>query len=121
MGTRTKRTQSETERPVFDSPWCALLRVLNYINQCEIFVIPTAFLFASIILVIFTLLPMWRSEAWWVRSLDFPRLQLLVISILLLLTEMILLDLSHLKTWGLLAVALFCLIYHAWWIAPYTQ
>jgi len=58
----------------------------------------TAFLIATIILVLFTLLPMWRYEAWWVRSLDFPRLQLLVISILLLLAEMILLDLSQLAT-----------------------
>ncbi|MGD8763595.1 MAG: hypothetical protein PVG87_14895 [Desulfobacteraceae bacterium] len=39
----------------------------------------TAFLIATIILVVFTLLPMWRYEAWWLRSLDFPRLQLLLI------------------------------------------
>ncbi|MGD9306691.1 MAG: endonuclease/exonuclease/phosphatase family protein [Desulfobacterales bacterium] len=81
----------------------------------------TAFLIATIILVVFTLLPMWRYEAWWLRSLDFPRLQLLLISILLLLAETILLDLLQITTWGLLVVTLLCLVYHAWWILPYTR
>jgi len=78
------------------------------------------FLVATLILTIFTLLPLWRHEAWWVRSLDFPRLQLLVISLLLLLMESIWLDLSHRSTWILLVVALLCFVYHAWWIIPYT-
>jgi endonuclease/exonuclease/phosphatase (EEP) superfamily protein YafD len=43
-----------------------------------------AFLMAATTLVIFTLLPLWRHEAWWVRSLDFPRLQLSAISLLLI-------------------------------------
>ncbi|MBW2428182.1 MAG: endonuclease/exonuclease/phosphatase family protein [Deltaproteobacteria bacterium] len=60
---------------------------------------------------------MWRCEAWWVRALDFPRLQLFVISLILLLMEAVLLDLSHFTTWGLFIVALLCLIYHAWWQA----
>jgi endonuclease/exonuclease/phosphatase (EEP) superfamily protein YafD len=92
-----------------------------YYHQDDIFVIFTAFLIAIIILVLFTLLPIWRYEAWWVRSLDFPRLQLLTISILLLLTEMIVLDLSQLTTWGLLVGTLLCLAYHAWWILPYSR
>ena len=80
-----------------------------------------AFLIATIFLATFTLLPIWRYEAWWVRSLDFPRLQLFVISMLLLLMETILLDLSHIATWGLIVVVLLCLVYHAWWILPYTR
>jgi endonuclease/exonuclease/phosphatase (EEP) superfamily protein YafD len=63
---------------------------------------------------------MWRYESWWVRSLDFSRLQLFVISLLLLLMEVVLLDLSQPLTWGLLLFALLCLLYHAWWIVPYT-
>ena len=81
----------------------------------------TTFLFATIILIIFTLLPLWRYEAWWVRSLDFPRLQLFVISLLLLLMESILLELTHPSTCVLLFAALLCLVYHAWWIVPYTR
>jgi hypothetical protein len=30
----------------------------------------------TLILLICALLPLWRHEAWWVRGLDFPRLQL---------------------------------------------
>jgi len=78
-------------------------------------------LIATIFLATLTLLPLWRHEAWWVRSLDFPRLQLFVMSLLLLLVEMILLDASHPTTWGLLFATLFCLFYHGWWIAPYTR
>lgn len=80
-----------------------------------------AFLIVTVILTTFTLLPLWRHEAWWVRSLDFPRLQLFVVSLLLLLIELVLLDLSQPSTWGLLVVALLCLLYQAWWIAPYTR
>ncbi len=78
------------------------------------------FAFTAIIAT-FTLLPLWRHEAWWVRSLDFPRLQLLVISLLMILIETVVLDLRRPSTWGLLIVSLLCLVYHAWWIAPYTQ
>ncbi len=80
-----------------------------------------AFLIASIILIILTMLPIWRYEAWWVRSLDFPRLQLLGISLLLLLMETLWLDLSKYTTWGVLVATLLCLAYHAWWILPYTR
>ena len=81
----------------------------------------TTSLFVTIFLVIFTSLPIWRFEAWWVRSLDFPRLQLFVISLLLLLLELVLLDLSRPSTWVLLILALLCLVYHSWWILPYTR
>ncbi len=79
------------------------------------------FLFATIILITLTLLPIWRFEAWWVRSLDFPRLQLFMVSLCLLLIEAVLLDLSHYTTWCLIITVLFCLAYHAWWIRPYTR
>jgi endonuclease/exonuclease/phosphatase (EEP) superfamily protein YafD len=79
------------------------------------------FLSATGILSFLTLLPLWRHEAWWVRSMDFPRLQLSVILLLLLVLESLLLDLSHPSTWGLLGVVLLCLVYQAWWIVPYTR
>ncbi|MGD8257438.1 MAG: endonuclease/exonuclease/phosphatase family protein [Desulfobacterales bacterium] len=31
------------------------------------------------------------------------------------------LDLSHIATWSLIVVVLLCLVYHAWWILPYTR
>lgn len=79
------------------------------------------FLIATVFLAVLTLLPLWRHEAWWVRSLEFPRLQLFLISLVLLLFELIWLDLPRFSTWGLLAVSFFCLSFHAWWIVPYTR
>ena len=79
------------------------------------------FIILTVFIAILTLLPLWRHEAWWVRSLDFPRLQLLVISSVLLLMELSLLGLSGALTWGLIAISFLCCAYHGWWILPYTR
>lgn len=81
----------------------------------------TALVIAACFLVTFTLLPLWRCEAWWVRSLDFPRMQLTLIALGLLLLECWLLDWSRPQTWGLSLVTLFCFAYQACWIFPYTK
>ena len=81
----------------------------------------TIFLAATLLLAVLSLLPLWRHEAWWVRSLDFPRLQLFLISLALLVFESVWLDLSKFSTWSLFAASFFCLAYHAWWILPYTR
>jgi endonuclease/exonuclease/phosphatase (EEP) superfamily protein YafD len=78
------------------------------------------FIFATVILTILTFLPISRHEAWWIRSLDFPRLQLSVLLLIFAILEILLLDLSHPSTWVLLAAGLGCLIYQAFWIVPYT-
>ena len=72
------------------------------------------------LLVGFTLLPLWRCEAWWVRSLDFPRYQLSIIAAVILLFDLALLDFSGVASWLLVVVAAACLVYQLWWIAPYT-
>jgi endonuclease/exonuclease/phosphatase (EEP) superfamily protein YafD len=78
-------------------------------------------LISNVIIAFFTVLPWWRHEAWWVRSLDFPRLQLFCMSFVLLLTEIVRLDFSCLKFWLVFSLSLSCFVYHAWWIAPYTR
>lgn len=75
----------------------------------------------TVILVILTILPLSRHEAWWIRGLDFPRLQLFLALLILLFLELMLLDLSSIQTWGIIVIALFCLAYQAWWIVPYTR
>lgn len=80
-----------------------------------------AFLFITTILLTFTVLPLWQNEAWWVRVLDFPRLQLFIMILFLLALELWLLDSSSITTWGLIVIALSCLMYQAWWIIPYTK
>ena len=47
----------------------------------------TALFVALATLAVFTFLPFWRYEAWWVRSWDFPRLQLATIALILLVAE----------------------------------
>jgi endonuclease/exonuclease/phosphatase (EEP) superfamily protein YafD len=87
----------------------------------QIIMIFTALVIAACFLMTFTLLPLWRCEAWWVRSLDFPRMQLTLIALGLLLLECWLLDWSRPQTWGLSLVTLFCFAYQACWIFPYTK
>ena len=79
------------------------------------------FLTATVALVVPTLLPMVPLEAWWVRSFDFPRLQLCSLLLFLLLLELILLDWQKPVSVGLLLTAAICLAYQAWWILPYTR
>jgi endonuclease/exonuclease/phosphatase (EEP) superfamily protein YafD len=73
------------------------------------------------LLVVATLLPLWRYEAWWVRDLDFPRLQFAFLALGLIVATVFLLDLSRPAVWILLGTLLACLAYHAWWILPYTR
>lgn len=78
------------------------------------------FLIITAVLALLTVLPVSRHEAWWIRGLDFPRLQLFLVILITLFLVLLLLDLSLLHTWGLVSVLLLCLIYQGWWIAPYS-
>ncbi|PSJ17321.1 endonuclease/exonuclease/phosphatase family protein [Nitrosomonas supralitoralis] len=81
----------------------------------------STFQIITVILVILTTLPFSRHEAWWIRGLDFPRLQLFLALLIILFLELMLLDLSSIQTWAIIVIALFCLAYQAWWIVPYTR
>ncbi|HEX2188662.1 MAG TPA: endonuclease/exonuclease/phosphatase family protein [Longimicrobiaceae bacterium] len=72
------------------------------------------------LLLVLTLLPLSRHEAWWVRGLDFPRLQLAALALALLAAQAALLDRGRPESWMVMAVTLGCLAYQAWWIVPYT-
>lgn len=74
----------------------------------------------SILLLLCTLLPIWRHPHWLVRAMDFPRLQLAVLALLLLLAQIVLADFSQPIVWLPFAVTLFCLCWQLWWILPYT-
>lgn len=73
------------------------------------------------LLVLCTALPLCRIHHWWIRSLDFPRLQLSLLALLLLVGQLVWLPLDSPFTWGLIALTLLCLSYQAWWILPYTR
>lgn len=68
-------------------------------------------------LVLVTLLPFWKTHAWWVRMWDFPRVQIAV-ALALVLGFAFFLD-GWLQ-WTLAAALVVCLAYQIWRIFPYT-
>ena len=73
------------------------------------------------LMVLCTLIPLSRNAKWWVRAFDFPRLQLAITCLVMLLAECIWLDFAHPVTWLLAVLTLACFVYQSWWIYPYTS
>lgn len=74
----------------------------------------------TILIVLLTILPLSRVTHWTIRILDFPRLQILSISIILLIVILLFTDLQKPITWLLISLTTLCLSWHLWWILPYT-
>ena len=72
-------------------------------------------------LTISTIVPLSHNPKWWIRGFDFPRLQLTILSAILLLLQFTFLNLSQPKTWFLILITALCFAYQAWWIFPYTK
>lgn len=75
---------------------------------------------ATFFLLVATLVPCLRMQAWWVRDFDFPRLQIAALCALLLLVAWWQLPPAAASTWLLMAIAGGCFAWQAWWIAPYS-
>lgn len=71
------------------------------------------------LLVVATLLPFLRFDAWWIRIFDFPRQQLMAIIALVLAILAVNVG-DGAMDWLLLAALTACLIYQAYRIYPYT-
>ncbi|SOB75573.1 Uncharacterized conserved protein YafD, endonuclease/exonuclease/phosphatase (EEP) superfamily [Marinobacter sp. LV10R510-11A] len=74
----------------------------------------------TITIAVATLLPLWRNPHWSVRIFDFPRLQLTILVVLLVIAQLFLLDLNRPLSWVLILVAVGALGAQLWWILPYT-
>ena len=72
-------------------------------------------------ILVATLLPLSKHTEWWVRDLDFPRLQIAILALLVLVVEPFLLDMSERASDVLVAITACCLLYQAWWIVPYLR
>lgn len=79
----------------------------------------TALVWINILLLFVCLLPLWRNEHWLVRSLDFPRLQFSLLLVLVLVTDLLVLDMHNWQSWALVTALIFSLAFQAWWIWPY--
>jgi len=82
---------------------------------------PAGFAVLTAILLLLTLLPLSRIKHWLVRGLDFPRLQLTVLSALLLLMQVAMLDIGRADSTVMILLTLACLCIQLWWIWPYTR
>jgi endonuclease/exonuclease/phosphatase (EEP) superfamily protein YafD len=73
----------------------------------------------TLILLILTLLPLSRRKDWWIRVLDFPRMQLAIAGVALLLILLLFAELTTFSI-SLSAIVIACIAYHLWWIVPFT-
>jgi endonuclease/exonuclease/phosphatase (EEP) superfamily protein YafD len=76
--------------------------------------------FCTLLILLVTLLPLWRHPHWFIRGMDFPRLQFTIFSALLLLTQLVLLDSANSSAVVLMLTTTFCLLWQLWWILPFT-
>ena len=74
----------------------------------------------TLALLVLTLLPLSRAQAWWIRGGDFPRLQFFCAGLVLVVAELLFLDLSQTANLILIAAGVGCVLWQAWWIWPYT-
>ncbi len=68
-----------------------------------------------------TILPVFRSEAWWIRIFDFPRMQIYVVTIATLVTYFIFTSDSGLVSVLFMVALAGCLAYQSSMIYPYTR
>jgi endonuclease/exonuclease/phosphatase (EEP) superfamily protein YafD len=73
------------------------------------------------LIVLMTVAPLSRSSRWWIRGLDFPRLQIAAAGLLLLVAQLAFLDLSDFPEQLMPVATAACLLYQAWWILPYLR
>ena len=77
-------------------------------------------IFGTLLIVIVTVLPIFRHTHWVIRGMDFPRLQIILLAATLIVIHFIFLDLHISATWLLIFATVLCFIWQLWWILPYT-
>ncbi|MEO7852853.1 MAG: endonuclease/exonuclease/phosphatase family protein [Rubrivivax sp.] len=75
----------------------------------------------SAVLALLSASSLLRSKVWWIRGLDFPRLQVAALGLLIVALALALLDLRLPASWAVLGLAGACTLYQAWWILPFTR
>ncbi len=73
------------------------------------------------LVTLLTVLPLSRHPAWWIRDMDFPRLQIVILALAVLLFQWTIVGLDDKSDRILSIITLASLIYQAFWIIPYTR
>ena len=80
----------------------------------------TVFIICAILTVLFTVLPLSRNKHWIVRSMDFPRFQIVIFASAILVASFLYLDLQKTISVILIVSVSISLLYQLWWVLPYT-
>ena len=81
----------------------------------------TALIIFGVVLILFTVLPMLKKDAWWVRIFDFPRLQITILLIVTFAAYVTLLWEPTKAESIFLAVLSLCMVYQCYMMFPYTR
>ncbi len=71
------------------------------------------------LLVVMTILPLFRHDAWWIRACEFPRVQIGIVGLVVLASCGILVPQGTLNRLGM-ALLMLCVAFQAYRIFPYT-
>jgi endonuclease/exonuclease/phosphatase (EEP) superfamily protein YafD len=78
------------------------------------------FTIAALAAITATLAPFIRSDAWWIRTLDFPRIQIAIISALILAADLVFRTDAGLSAQIIRVALALCILYQVYEIRPYT-
>lgn len=78
------------------------------------------FTIAELAVITATLLPLSRSTVWWIRTLDFPRIQIAIIGASILAADLAFRTDAGLSAQIIRAALALCIFYQAYEIRPYT-
>lgn len=79
-----------------------------------------AFITPALLVVVATVLPLFRQDDWWIRIFDFPRLQITIIGLLVLVIYLLFAKPKNLLEWLVLAALGSALIFQGYKIFFYT-
>lgn len=108
-------------RPAGKQVYADVLYIFGFSRFGALLILIYIFTPLVIFLLSASLLSLLRCEKWWIRAFDFPRMQFLILALILLFAELVFLDYTKLSFWLLFLPTLFSFCYQLWWILPYTK
>jgi endonuclease/exonuclease/phosphatase (EEP) superfamily protein YafD len=80
----------------------------------------TALTIVGVFVIVATVVPLVRRQAWWIRIFDFPRMQIATLALVVLICDLVLRTDSGVVDNVLRIVLAGCIFYQAYMIYPYT-
>jgi endonuclease/exonuclease/phosphatase (EEP) superfamily protein YafD len=75
--------------------------------------------FLGLLAVLATLIPLWRTTLWWVRICDFPRFQIAVLALTILVMTLLFRRPAEVFDWLFLGSLVAVVIWQSTWVGPY--